>query len=185
MTRLIAGVIVLVGLLFVVVGGVRQSKEKTLSAPLKNMHEITLKSSAFENGAIIPARFTCDAENVNPPLEIVGIPAETKTLALIMHDPDAPVSGGWTHWIKFNIPPETRSIREGQEPTGISGKGGRENLVYKGPCPPFGTHRYFFKLYALDTVLSRKEGIGKDELESAMEGHIVGYGELMGLYSRK
>jgi len=176
---------VLLGFFILIVEGMSHGKTQPSLLLHEDMYRITLKSNAFTHGEPMPERFTCDGENVSPLLEIGDIPEGTKTLALVMHDPDAPVPGGWTHWIKFNIPPETKNLPEGQEPPGISGKGGRDNFTYKGPCPPSGTHRYFFKIYALDSELPLKEGIGKSELESAIEGHILGFGELVGLYSRK
>jgi hypothetical protein len=132
----------------------------------------------------MPARFTCDGENINPSLEISGVPNEANSLALIMDDPDAP-GGTWVHWVKWNIPPKTRMIGEGQEPAGVSGKGSGGKLSYAGPCPPSGTHRYFFKIYALDTELNLAEGATKENVLNALAGHIVGEGELVGLYSRK
>jgi Raf kinase inhibitor-like YbhB/YbcL family protein len=155
------------------------------------MQEIKVTSSAFANNGRIPAKYTCDSPDaeVSPPLQISDVPEGAKTLALVMHDPDAPRAGGWTHWVKFNIPWNikygTWSIKEGEEPQGVSGKGTGGNSSYMGPCPPSGTHRYFFTVYALDTGLSLNEGAAKDELESAMRGHILGKGELVGLYSRK
>ncbi len=147
------------------------------------MQTIKLTSSAFENNAAMPARFTCDGEGVNPPLEISGVPTGTKSLALVLHDPDAPVAGGWTHWVKWNIPPETKIIDEGREPSGVVGAGSGNSRSYQGPCPPSGTHRYFFKIYALDTMLNLPAGASKNQLEQAMEGHILGTGELIGLYA--
>ena len=165
--------------------------ERTLPKGTSIMHaeEITLTSSAFTQGGPIPARYTCDdthpaAEGISPPLTIGPVPAGTKSLALIMHDPDAPMKEGWTHWVKWNIPQDTKVIREGEEPAGISGKGSGGELTYKGPCPPEGTHRYFFMVYALDTELSLASGSNKTELEWAMQGHTIGKGELVGLYSR-
>lgn len=157
-------------------------------AEQKSMQKITVTSSAFAHNGNIPAKYTCDADDVSPPLEISGVPARTKTLALIMHDPDAPRIGGWTHWVKYNIPvssPEVVSFKEGEEPEGTSGKGTGGKSTYQGPCPPSETHRYFFSVYALDTALSLKAGAKKPELESAMQGHIIGEGELIGLYFRK
>ncbi|MDO8591208.1 MAG: YbhB/YbcL family Raf kinase inhibitor-like protein [bacterium] len=144
-----------------------------------------IKSSAFENNSNMPAKYTCDGENISPPIEIGGVPAEAKSLALLMHDPDAPVSGGWDHWIKFNISPETKIIEEGKEPAGVSGKGTRGNLSYNGPCPPSGTHHYVFTIYALDTLLNLPSGASKKEVEQALEGHVLGQGKLVGLYSRQ
>lgn len=157
------------------------------------MQEIKVTSIAFLPNGVIPTQYTCDGKDISPPLDITGVPEETKTLALIMHDPDAPREGGWTHWGKYNVPwnmeHEIWNIEEGKEPEGVSGKGTGGELTYQGPCPPppagGGTHRYIFTVYALDTELTLKEGATKAELESAMQGHILTTGELIGLYSRK
>ncbi len=148
------------------------------------MEKITLTSTAFEHNKAMPAKYTCDGENINPPLEIKGVPSETKSLALIMDDPDAP-AGTWDHWVKFNMPPNTPAIEEGKEPTGVSGKGTRGNLSYKGPCPPSGVHHYIFTVYALDILLNLPSGASKKEVQSAMAAHILGKGVLVGLYSRQ
>lgn len=160
----------------------------------KSMQKLNITSSAFAQNEIMPARFTCDAKvPLSPPLAISGIPAGAKTLALILHDPDAPMAGGFTHWVKFNMPVngqvasykvESIKLKEGEEPAGVSGKGNGSELSYHAPCPPSGTHRYIFTIYALDAELTLKEGATKTELESAMQGHILGKGELIGLYSR-
>ena len=141
-----------------------------------------LTSPAFEHNQMIPKKFTCQGNDVNPELNIAGIPAEAKSLVLIVDDPDAPI-GTWVHWVVFNIPSATTKIKENSIP-GMQGYNdfGRNN--YGGPCPPSGTHRYFFKLYALDTELDLKEGIKKQELEKAMEGHILVKTELIGLYKK-
>lgn len=180
--------IILAVIVAAVVLGLWPRKEHT-AAPSQEtgMQEIKIASSAFENNGSIPAKYTCDREDVSPPLEVSGVPAGTKSLALIMHDPDAPRAGGWTHWVKWNIKPMTMTmtITEGEEPDGTSGKGTGGSTTYMGPCPPSGTHRYFFTVYALDTELTLKEGATKTEVEQAMEGHVIGKGELVGLYSRE
>ncbi|MBU6389964.1 YbhB/YbcL family Raf kinase inhibitor-like protein [Patescibacteria group bacterium] len=144
---------------------------------------MTIMSPAFSADAMIPARFTCDGQNISPPLEIGIVPAGTKTLALIMDDPDAP-SGLWVHWVKFNMPPNTRFIAEGKEPPGTAGVGSGGNLKYYGPCPPSGTHHYYFKIYALDNELALSPGATAAELEAVMDGHMLGYGQLVGVYYR-
>lgn len=147
-----------------------------------------LSSSAFEEGGRIPSKYTCDSDNVNPSLEISDVPSGAKTLALIMEDPDVPKNlrpdGMWDHWIVFNIPPDTSQIPEGKEPQGTHGEGTSGNQNYNGPCPPDREHRYFFKLFALDSTLELKEKATKPELEKAMEGHILEKTELMGTYER-
>jgi len=148
------------------------------------MSEFSLTSSAFGNNAPIPREYTADGRNVNPPLTISGVPAGAVSLALIMDDPDAPV-GTWDHWIVWNIPPGTREIPADSVPAGaVQGANGWGRSNYGGPSPPSGTHRYFFKLYALDTLLDLKPGSRKQALERAMEGHIVAQTKLVGLYSR-
>ncbi len=143
-------------------------------------------SAKFENGGLIPAKYTCNGENISPPLEFVDVPEEAVSLVLIMDDPDVPVvvrdDGVWDHWVKFNIPPSIRMIEEGEEPEGVSGMGTGGNLGYYGPCPPDRQHRYFFKLYALDTKLDLPEGVTKKEVENAMAEHIIDQAELIGLY---
>jgi hypothetical protein len=146
-----------------------------------------LTSPAFGQGGKIPSKYTCDGEDINPPLEIAEVPEGTKSLVLIMDDPDAikPAGKIWDHWIVFNLPPTTKEIKEGQEPEGIQGKGTSGNLGYNGPCPPDTEHRYYFKLYALDTELELSPGATKKEVEKAMEEHIIARAELMGRYERK
>lgn len=140
-----------------------------------------LSSSEFANNGYIPKKFTCEGKDVNPTLVIEDIPKNTKGLALIVVDPDAPAKT-WVHWVVFDIPPVSR-IAEGSIP-GIQGINDSGNLNYGGPCPPSGTHRYFFKIYALDQILNLPEGIDKPALEKAIEGHILSQTELIGLYKR-
>lgn len=141
-----------------------------------------ISSSAFENQKLIPMKYTCEGENVNPPLEIKSIPFATKSLALIVEDPDA-TNGTFDHWIQYNITPDHHSIAENSL-AGISGKNGTGNTGYHGPCPPSGTHRYFFKVYALDILIDAKEGIDKQTLQKAMKNHILANGEIVGLYKK-
>ena len=145
---------------------------------------LKLESPEFLSGTPIPSQYTCDGRNVNPPLEISNVAPGMVSFALIMDDPDAP-GGIWTHWVKWNIPPETRVIKEGEEPKGVSGKGSSESSKYDGPCPPRGhPHRYVFKLYALDIILALPEGGSRNELEEALAGHVLQETELVGLYGR-
>ena len=144
-------------------------------APLK------VSSTAFVEGGFIPARYTCDGDNINPPLDIEGVPAGTQSLALIVDDPDAPM-GTWVHWVTWNIP-VARHIAENHIP-GEEGVNDFRKQHYGGPCPPGGTHRYFFKVYALNTLLKLPAVANKSQLENAMRGHVLGYGELMGRYKR-
>jgi len=143
-----------------------------------------LCSSAFDQGAMIPSRYTCDGADVSPPLTISDVPEGTVSLALVMDDPDAP-GGTFDHWLVWNIPAGTTRIPEGAEPEGVQGRTGFGRLGYGGPCPPSGTHRYRFKLYALDRTLDLPEGSGKSALESAMEGHVLAEALLEGRYSRR
>jgi len=143
---------------------------------------LKITSEAFENGEDIPSKYTCQGADINPPLSIDGIPEGTTSLAVIMEDPDAPV-GIWDHWIVWNIHP-TSTIAEGSVP-GIQGLNDFIQAKYGGPCPPSGIHRYFFKVFALDTYLDLKEGAKKEELLAAMDGHVLDKAELMGKYKRK
>lgn len=145
-------------------------------------------SKAFENNTLMNKKYTCNGENINPPLEFIDVPENTKSLVLIMDDPDVPTQiredGMWNHWVKFNIPADTKFIEENSEPEGISGIGTKGNLNYHGPCPPDKEHRYFFKLYALDKELDLKEGVTKEKVENAMENNILEKAELIGLYEQ-
>jgi len=140
-----------------------------------------LTSPEFKNNEFIPKKFTCEGEDINPALIIKGVPAGTKSLALIIDDPDASI-GTWVHWVVFNIP-LTEEIKENSVPgkLGMTNSGKKD---FHGPCPPSGTHRYFFKIYALDEMLNLDEGIRKGELEKAMKGHVLGEAQLIGLYKR-
>ena len=145
-------------------------------------------SPAFVHEAKIPSKYTCDGEEMSPPLLIEGVPAGAVSLAIIMDDPDVPpqvrTDRMWVHWVVFNIPPQTREIPENTKPPGTLGAGtGR--LGYQGPCPPDREHRYFFKLYALDIELPLKEGATKTDVEHSMENHILAEAQLMGRYERK
>ena len=142
-----------------------------------------LRSPAFEHGRHIPTEHTCDGADMSPPLEISDAPAGTVSLALVMDDPDAPM-GTFDHWVVWNIPAATRRIEEGSEPEGVQGLTGFGKLGYGGPCPPSGTHRYRFTVYALDTELNLAAGSRKLKLEEEMEGHVLAQATLEGTYSR-
>lgn len=146
------------------------------------MAELTVKSPAFEPNKTIPQKYTCVSENINPPLTIEGIPQKTKSLTLILDDPDAP-SGTFDHWVVWNIPPSTTKIAEHTVP-GTEGLNSAREHSYAGPCPPSGTHRYFFKVYALDIELGLGDSSRKKDVEKAMQGHILAKGELIGLFHR-
>lgn len=142
---------------------------------------LSVSSQAFNYGAAIPQRYTCDGQNTNPPLDIEHIPQEAISLAIIVDDPDAPI-GTWSHWVVWNIP-ITKHIRENH----AHGEEGRNDFMenrYDGPCPHTGLHHYHFKVYALDTILDLTGNTRQRDLEKAMAGHILGFGELMGTYQR-
>lgn len=144
---------------------------------------MALTSPSFYEGEAIPDKFTCDGEDISPELDWFGIPEGTVSLALIMDDPDAP-AGTWVHWVLFNLPMDLSGLRQGITGIGIDGNNSWNRTGYGGPCPPSGTHHYYFKLYALDTNLDLAPGTKKEALLAAMEGHILGQAELMGTYSR-
>jgi Raf kinase inhibitor-like YbhB/YbcL family protein len=145
---------------------------------------MTITSSAFQQGGNIPSRFTCDGGNTSPPLQITGVPSEAKTLVIIADDPDAP-SGLFTHWLVWNIPSRTNAIAEGSTPKGVHGTNDFGKSGYGGPCPPSGTHRYYFRVFALDRELALGPGAKRSQLDAAMKGHVIAQGELMGRYARK
>jgi len=150
---------------------------------------LSLTSNAFASGQNIPSKYSCLGREISPDLSWTNFPAQTKSFALIVDDPDAPM-GTWVHWVMYNIPASSNSLPEavpagGQLSDGsLQGKNSSGNLGYNGPCPPSGTHRYFFKLYALDTTLVLSSGASKDQLLKAMNGHILAQGELMGTFSK-
>jgi hypothetical protein len=148
-----------------------------------------LTSPAFEDGKSIPSQYTCDGRNINPALEITGVPKEAKSLVLIMDDPDVPEfvrkDRMYVHWVVFNMPPTLRSIPENSQPQGKRGSNTEGRKDYQGPCPPDREHRYFFKLYALDILLDLPEGATKQDVEKKMHGHIVAQTQLMGRYNRQ
>jgi len=156
--------------------------------------EMELTSKAFKNGGEIPSRYTCQGEDISPPLSWSGVPAGTKSLALIVDDPDAPDPAHpkmtWVHWVLFNIPPQVTTLSEGVKeaelpPRVKSGLNDWQRTGYGGPCPPIGRHRYFFKLYALDRVLDDLELPSKADLEAAMKGHVLAKAVLIGTYKKK
>jgi Raf kinase inhibitor-like YbhB/YbcL family protein len=150
---------------------------------------IALTSSAFKDGEAIPRQYSCDGANVSVPLAWGDVPTSAQSLALIMDDPDAP-SGMFVHWVLYNLPAQTRSLPEGTPADATLSNGGRNGVNgarrsgYTGPCPPSGTHHYHFKLYALDTTLTLNPGATKEQLLTAMNGHVLGQGELVGTYQR-
>jgi Raf kinase inhibitor-like YbhB/YbcL family protein len=143
-----------------------------------------ITSSAFQEGGNIPSKFTCDGSDTSPPLQITGVPSKAKSLVLIADDPDAP-GGLFTHWLIWNIPPQINSISEGSAPKGVHGANDFGKSDYKGPCPPPGTHRYSFKIFALDRELDLRSPGKRSQVDAAMKGHVIAQGELVGRYARK
>ncbi|HEB97515.1 MAG TPA: YbhB/YbcL family Raf kinase inhibitor-like protein [Sedimenticola thiotaurini] len=155
---------------------------------------LTLRSPAFAAGEPIPQRYTCEGDDISPPLEWSGVPAGTRSLALVVDDPDAPDPAAprmtWVHWLVYDLPPDSgglqESVAEREFPPGTRlGRNDFRRTRYGGPCPPIGTHRYFFKLYALDTVLPDLAEPDKAALLRAMEGHVLERAELMGTYRKQ
>ncbi len=151
---------------------------------------MVLSSAGFHNGAEIPRQYTCDAQDMSPPLRWANVPAATKSLALIVDDPDAP-AGTWVHWVIYDLPTETKDLAEGLAKTDILPNGAKQGVNdfrkvgYGGPCPPPGSaHRYYFKLYALDTATRLKPRATKQQLLDAIQGHVLGEAELIGRYKR-
>jgi len=147
----------------------------------KIIKELMIASPAFANDGNIPSKYTCEGENVNPPLEVSGIPEEAETLVLVIEDLDA-AHGVFDHWVVWNIPP-AKMIAENSIP-GVQGRNSFGSMQYEGPCPPTGTHRYYFKLYALDTELDLPAGSKKIVLLEAMKGHIITMNEFIGRYQK-
>jgi Raf kinase inhibitor-like YbhB/YbcL family protein len=145
--------------------------------------KMKITSSAFQEGATIPSKFTCDGADASPALQIADIPSGAKSLALIVDDPDAP-GGLFTHWMVWNLSPQTSTVAEGSAPKGMQGTNDFGKSGYGGPCPPSGTHRYYLKIFALDRELDLSSGAKRAQLDAAMKGHIVAQGELMGRYAR-
>jgi len=152
--------------------------------------EIKITSSAFADGGLIPSTYTCDGADISPPLQWDVAPEGTESIALICDDPDAPM-GTWVHWVLFNLPAQTKELAENVSPDETLPNGARQGISdfgrigYGGPCPPSGTHRYFFKIYALDMALDLQPGANKRQLLKTMEGHILGQGQLIGKYKRR
>jgi Raf kinase inhibitor-like YbhB/YbcL family protein len=154
-------------------------------APSVPVSAMKLTTKAFSELRPIPERFTADGENVNPPLAIRGVPRAAKTLVLIVDDPDAPM-GTWNHWLVWNISPGTTVIKEDSVPRGaVVGQNDSGTAKYVGPSPPRGTHRYSFRLYALDQKLNLPPGADRDALDQALQGHVIAKAELLGRYARE
>lgn len=164
------------------------NKPQPVNYQTKNT-EMKITSSSFKEGDLIPSKFTCDGENISPQMAWMDAPQGTKSFALIADDPDAP-AGVWVHWVIYNIPPDTKELQEHTpkqksiDNGALQGVNDFRKTGYDGPCPPGGTHRYYFKLYALDISLDKPAGLSKQELLDAMEGHILSQSQLMGKYKR-
>ncbi len=158
---------------------------KSRPIELKGGTPMQIISSAFADGQDIPAKYTCDGDNINPPLSFADIPINTKSLALVLDDPDSP-SGNFVHWLVWNIPPDTASIAEDSTPpTAVIGTTSFNKQEYGGPCPSIGKHHYQFKVYALDTTLELPATTSRTEFDQAIYNHILGQGSLTGLYIRQ
>lgn len=193
--------LIIIFLLAVISGCVAEEKEKTtfpISTPTaieKNTKEVTtmqnisISAEAFQAGGAIPPEYTCDGSDVSPALSWKGIPSNAKSIALIMDDPDAP-GGTFVHWVLYNIPAGTEKLPMGIPGNQTLGDGSRQGITdfgsvgYGGPCPPRGTHRYYFRIYAIDTMLDLPPGASRKQVDSAMKGHVLAAGELMGRYGR-
>jgi len=152
-------------------------------SPTSKLAPMIVRSPAFNHEELIPSKYTCDGEDMSPPLAIDGIPIGTVSLALVVDDPDAP-GKTWDHWVLFNVPATTTRFGEGAEKIGTGGNNSWGKPSYGGPCPPSGEHRYLFKVYALDTMLDLAPGAFKEDVMGAMEGHVLESTTLMGRYTR-
>lgn len=180
----------LFALLMVTTASCGNSSLKSAPRPDPSSSGFRIESAAFKQGAFIPPRFSCSGENVSPPLNWTDPPEVARSFALIVDDPDAP-GGTWTHWVVFNLPAQTRALDENAPKQdklpngGLQGLNSFESVGYGGPCPPPGkAHRYFFRLYALNTVLSMQPRADREDVLSALKGHTVGEAQLMGVFKR-
>jgi Raf kinase inhibitor-like YbhB/YbcL family protein len=177
--------------LAVMIGGCkRQDKPAEVREERSQHMTISVSSSAFQEGGMIPAKYTCDGDDLSPPLQWADVPEGARSIALICDDPDAPM-GTWVHWVMWNIPPSVGDLAEGVPPKPELPDGSRQGISdfgrsgYGGPCPPSGTHRYYFTIYALDAMLDLPGSTKKADLVRAMKGHILAEGQLMGRYRRQ
>lgn len=185
---LLVGTVLVLVLLFIAFrkfsGGEEEKAEDNNS-----QSTMVIQSDVFEPEGLIPAKFTCDGDNVSPPLVFSGVPENAESLVLIIDDPDVPKTirpdGMWTHWLVWNMPAEIAGVAEGALPEGVIGRNSSGAKQYGGPCPPDREHRYFFKLFALDTILDLDaNSVSQADLENAMTGHILAEAQLMGRYDR-
>jgi Raf kinase inhibitor-like YbhB/YbcL family protein len=180
-------ILFIIALLTILIGGLIPCPSQAQNNDRKI--KLMLKSSAFEHNSSIPEKYTCKGPNITPPLEWTMLPEGTKSFALIADDPDTP-SGTWVHWVIYDIPAHTQKLAEGIPPQKILPTGAKQGtndfprIGYRGPCPPWGEHRYFFKLYALDTSTNLPAGVTKSMLLEAMKGHIIAEAQLMGKFKK-
>jgi len=160
--------------------------QKSQRPAIRKEGSMKIASNAFGDNQMIPVKFTCSGEDINPPLLFENVPKDAKSLVLIVDDPDAPL-GTFVHWVVYNMAPTLKGIGENMKPEGIEGKNGAGKNAYMGPCPPSGTHHYHFKLYALDSMLDFTDpaAVDKKAVEEKMQGHILEQAELVGLYSKQ
>ena len=188
MLKKLLTIIILLSAIFLISACVKKEIKPAggiISQPNINVNIMQLTSPQFNHNGYLPDKYGCKGTNINPPLTISAVPAGAKSLALIVDDPDAP-RGTWVHWVLFNIAPDTKEIGEGKVPTGaVQGVNDFGATNYGEPCPPFGEHRYFFKLYALDAILELGAQTTKQDLEQAVAGHILAQAEIIGLFARK
>jgi Raf kinase inhibitor-like YbhB/YbcL family protein len=182
--------LVCLGFILLILSAVGCQVSPTAAPEEVHLMTIQITSTAFTEGNPIPQKYTCDNEDISPPLAWTGIPAQAKSLALIVDDPDAPV-GVWVHWVVFDMPPSLNGLPEAVAKTSTVSGIGTQGITdfrkpgYGGPCPPKGKpHRYFFRLYALDSLLNLPAGAKRAELDKAMQGHILATGQLIGTYGR-
>lgn len=187
---ILGGAIIIVGT-FISIGWLKSSIFKNVLPQIQkptvtsSPERFSLQSPSFASGETIPEKYTCDGTNMRPPIVMNGVPDGTMSLAIVMYDPDAP-GGSFVHWLAWNIPPETKELPEGNL-SGIikEGKTSFGSVGYMGPCPPSGTHRYVWRLYALRNVLALDREASRDDLETAMNTHVISQAEFMGRYTKK
>ena len=183
---IVTGIVLFLVNKFSVSNSHQDTKQPFSNQLINNSNNMQITSTAFKNNGNIPTKYTCDGEGISPPLLISDVPKDTTSLALILHDPDAPVAGGFTHWIIFNMPPDTKDIEENSKPlSSVEGTNSSGKTGYTGPCPPSGTHHYEFRLYALDEKLNFDASASKIAVEKAIAGHILSQALLVGLYQRQ
>ena len=175
-------VIAIIVVIIFIISGFLIFNDKGNSGGIIVVDRLELTSDAFENNALIPSKYTCDGEDINPSLKIGEVPFRAKSLVLIIDDPDAP-DGTWTHWVVININPKIKEIKENSIP-GIELTNSFQRTSYGGPCPQSGKHRYLFKVFALDTKLEADSNADKKAVENAMQGHVLAQSEIIGLYER-